>query len=280
MVLLCSTLDRSTCTILCIKYTILFLVSHILSDFYVLIVIKSNYFSSIMFLFVILIQPKEEKKSYPYFYLFSLIKAQRNRTHPWLFFTVTRLLNTESDPESQRSEPRRSEPEVKQKNSPTWNPKLHQFWKNKTKAANWVRIPAGRKPQSVALWSAAYLPLLPSHSEPSRLGLTPSPKVDGVKSCSSQRLFLRMLTVRPLAHSIIHVLSSFCQEKIKKNHRKLWDKKRRSKLRLLNWKKLNSSLICVFKNYRNHVKNHGGGWVMLGDQRRGSFKKIQLSLSL
>lgn len=56
-----------------------------------------------------------------------------------------------------------------------------------------------------------YLALVLSHLEPSSLGVTPSPKVDGVRSCSSQRPLRRMLTDRLLAHSRMQLFSPSCR---------------------------------------------------------------------
>lgn len=56
-----------------------------------------------------------------------------------------------------------------------------------------------------------YLALVLSQLEPSRLGVTPSPKVDGVRSCSSQRPLRRMLTDRLLAHSRMQLFSPSCR---------------------------------------------------------------------
>lgn len=56
-----------------------------------------------------------------------------------------------------------------------------------------------------------HLALVLLQLEPSRLGVTSSPKVDGVRSCSSQRPLRRMLTDRLLAHSRMQLFSPSCR---------------------------------------------------------------------
>lgn len=60
-----------------------------------------------------------------------------------------------------------------------------------------------------------YLALDLLQVEPPSFGLTPSPKVEGVRSCSSQRPLRRMLTDRPVAHSMIQVSSPSCGKRDK-----------------------------------------------------------------
>lgn len=61
------------------------------------------------------------------------------------------------------------------------------------------------------------LALVLSQVEPCSFGLTPSPKVDGVRSWSSQRPLRSMLTDRPFAHRRMQVSSPSCGKRNKRS---------------------------------------------------------------
>ena len=62
----------------------------------------------------------------------------------------------------------------------------------------------------VVFINPTYFALVLSQLDPCSLGLTPSPNVEAVRSCSSQRPLRRMLTDRPLAHSRMQLSSPSC----------------------------------------------------------------------